>query len=140
MRRTKHSSDSRRYFDWMEIAARDLLAARLLLEQEQCLEIVGFHCQQCMEKAFKAYLIHATGVPVDGHNLTWLLRQAIRARADFRTFMDDAAEMNRLYIETRYPSDVELELEMPACRRIYETAAAVYDAVSALIYGKGEED
>ena len=61
MRRTKHSSDSRRYFDWMEIAARDLLAARLLLEQEQCLEIVGFHCQQCMEKAFKAYLIHATG-------------------------------------------------------------------------------
>lgn len=48
--------------------------------------------------------------------------------------------MNRLYIETRYPSDVELELELPACRRIYETAAAVYDAVSALIYGKGEED
>lgn len=41
-----------------------------------------------------------------------------------------------LYIETRYPSDVELELEMPPAGG-YETAAAVYDAVSALIYGNG---
>ena len=29
MRRTRHSKDSRKYFDWLEIAAGDLLAARL---------------------------------------------------------------------------------------------------------------
>ena len=56
MRRTRHTSDSRLFFDWLEIAARDLLAARLLLEQGQCLDIAGFHCQQCLEKALKAYL------------------------------------------------------------------------------------
>lgn len=140
MRRTKHSSDSRRYFDWMEIAARDLLAARLLLEQEQCLEIVGFHCQQCMEKAFKAYLIHASGTPVDGHNLTWLCRQAAKRAPVFQDWLEETARMNRLYIETRYPSDVELELDIPACRQIYATASAVYEAVSSLIYGEGEED
>ena len=54
MRRTRHTSDSRLFFDWLEIAARDLLAARLLLEQGQCLDIAGFHCQQCLEKALKA--------------------------------------------------------------------------------------
>lgn len=41
MRRTRHTSDSRLFFDWLEIAARDLLAARLLLEQGQCLDIAA---------------------------------------------------------------------------------------------------
>ena len=54
MRRSKHSDDSRLFFDWLEIAARDLLAARLLMEKQQCLEIAGFHCQQAIEKALKA--------------------------------------------------------------------------------------
>ena len=140
MRRTKHSRDSRRYFDWMEYAARDLLAARLLLEQDQCLDIVGFHCQQCLEKAFKAYLLHASGVPVDGHNLTWLCRQAAKQNPVFREWLEETARMNRLYIETRYPSDVELELNREACRRTWEIAGAVYDTVSGLIYGDGEEE
>ena len=140
MRRTKHSNDSRRYFDWMEIAARDLLAARILLREEQCLEIVGFHCQQCMEKAFKAYLIHADGIPVDGHNLTWLCRQAAKRAPVFQKWVDATARMNRLYIETRYPSDVELELDMKACKSICEITEEIYETVSHLIYGEGEED
>ena len=61
MRRSKHSDDSRLFFDWLEIAARDLLAARLLMERQQCLEIAGFHCQQAVEKGLKAYIIHASG-------------------------------------------------------------------------------
>ena len=78
MRRSKHSDDSRLFFDWLEIAARDLLAARLLMERQQCLEIAGFHCQQAVEKGLKAYIIHASGQLVDGHNVTWLCRQAVR--------------------------------------------------------------
>lgn len=66
MRRSKHSDDSRLFFDWLEIAARDLLAARLLMERQQCLEIAGFHCQQAVEKGLKAYIIHASGQLVDG--------------------------------------------------------------------------
>ena len=140
MRRTKHSSDSRRYFDWMEIAARDLLAARLLLEQEQCLEIVGFHCQQCMEKAFKAYLIHATGVPVDGHNLTWLCRQAAKRAPVFQQWLEETAWMNRLYIEARYPSDRELTLSAEEADSMRRTAEAVYTAVCDEIYDSPEAE
>ena len=98
MRNSRHSEDSRLYFDWLEIAAQDLLAAQLLTEAGQCLEVAAFHCQQGMEKAFKAYLIYTgSGLP-DGHNLTWLCRQALRCHPGFERFREDCADMNRLYI------------------------------------------
>ena len=142
MRRTRHTDDSRLFFDWLEIAARDLLAARLLLEQKQCLEIAGFHCQQCMEKALKAYLIHTTGQLVDGHNLTWLFRQAGKRDERFRRWLDVSADMNRLYIETRYPSDRELDLGLEDVARLCDTAAEVYDMICGCIYPEtdGEDD
>lgn len=138
MRPTKHGTDSRKYFDWLEMAARDLLAARLLIEQEQCYEIAGFHCQQSIEKAFKAYLIDRTGMLVDGHNLTWLCRQAVRYHPAFREWMDDTAEMNRLYIETRYPSDIDILLTPNKTRRVYATAKDVYDFICRELYGEDE--
>lgn len=135
MRQTKHGEDSRKYYDWLEIAARDLLAARLLIEQEQCYEVAGFHCQQCLEKAFKAYLIDRTGTLVDGHNLTWLCRQATRYHQEFKKWLEETAEMNRLYIETRYPSDIDLRLDAESVKAIYETARDVYEFICDEVYG-----
>lgn len=138
MRRSKHSDDSRLFFDWLEIAARDLLAARLLAEQQQCLEIAGFHCQQAMEKAFKAYIIHAAGMLVDGHNVTWLCRQAVRYNPEFRRWLEDCAGMNRLYIETRYPSDDDLHLSSEELQQYRDAAQSLYDFICDLIYGYGD--
>lgn len=140
MRRTKHSDDSRLFYDWLEIAARDLLAARVLIGEEVCLEIAGFHCQQCMEKVFKAYLIHAAGVLVDGHNLTWLCRQAIRRDESFQRFLEATAGLNRLYIEARYPSDEELTLPADEAQKVYDIAKELYDMVCDQIYGPGDTD
>ncbi len=136
MRATRHSKDSRKYFDWLEIAAGDLLAARLLLEQGQCLEAAAFHCQQGMEKALKAYLIDQAGVLVDGHNLTWLCRQAMKHRREFSQWLDATAKMNRLYIETRYPSDLDLRLSEERVGEIYGTAREIYDYVCTELYGE----
>ena len=140
MRRSKHNDDSRLFFDWLEIAARDLLAAKILLQEEQCLEIAGFHCQQCMEKTLKAFLIHATGFLVDGHNLTWLCRQAVKQQDCFKSFMEPMADMNRLYIETRYPSDRELHLSPQDVTGYYSTAEEMYDLVCGIIYGEGDDE
>jgi HEPN domain-containing protein len=134
MRPTKHKGDSRKYFDWLEISADDLLASRVLLEQEQCYEIVGFHCQQAMEKAFKAYLIDCAGMLVDGHNLTWLCRKAMKYNREFAKWLDNTAEMNRLYIETRYPSDMELRLSPERAREVYTLATELYDFVCDEVY------
>ena len=136
MRRSRHSEDSRLFFDWLEIAARDLQAARLLAGQDQCLEIAGFHCQQCMEKAFKAYLIRHTGQLVDGHNLSWLCRQAVKIRNDFARWRDPLAEMNRLYIETRYPSDHELDLTPESLEQIIHITDEIYTLICDDIYGE----
>ncbi len=141
MRSTKHGSDSRKYFDWLEIAARDLLAARILIEREQCLDIAGFHCQQCIEKALKAYLIDRTGTLVDGHNLTWLCRQATRHNTYLKHYMEETAKMNRLYIETRYPSDIDLHLNSESIGKIYDTAKELYEFVCDEVYdGEADED
>jgi HEPN domain-containing protein len=141
MRSTKHGSDSRKYFDWLEIAARDLLAARILIERKQCLDIAGFHCQQCIEKALKAYLIDRTGTLVDGHNLTWLCRQAARHNTYLKHYMEETAKMNRLYIETRYPSDIDLHLNSESIGKIYDTAKELYEFVCDEVYdGEADED
>ena len=136
MRPTRHSKDSRKYFDWLEIAAGDLLAARLLIEQEQCTEAAAFHCQQGMEKTFKAYLIDRTGTLVDGHNLTWLCRQAMKHNRGFSQWLDATAKMNRLYIETRYPSDIDLRLSDERVKEIYGTAREIYDHICTELYGE----
>lgn len=138
MRRTKHNEDSRLFFDWLEIAARDLLTAKLLLNADQCFEIAGFHCQQCLEKSFKAYLIHTTGILVDGHNLTWLCRQAVKQDAFFRGYLDECAELNRMYIEARYPSDREIVLDAQDLTAMIRTTEEVMNAVCERIYPNSE--
>lgn len=138
MRPNRHGSDSRKYYDWLEIAARDLLAARLLFEQEQCLEIAAFHCQQGIEKTFKAYIIDRTGTLVDGHNLTWLCRQAMKYNKEFGKWIVDTAALNRLYIESRYPSDIELNLTSERVKSIYDKAKDLYEFVCNEVYDEAE--
>ena len=140
MRPTRHGGDSRNFFDWLEIAAGDLLAARLLIEQGQCLEAAGFHCQQAMEKAFKAFLIEATGQLVDGHNLTWLCRQALRRHPGFERFREDCADMNRLYIACRYPSDEPLAVGPEEAEGYCRTAGELYDFICELVYRQADSE
>ena len=126
MRPTRHSGDSRKFFDWLEIAAGDLLAARLLLEQGQCVEVAAFHCQQGMEKALKAYLIDRTGVLVDGHNLTWLCRRAAELDDSFKQWLQESATLNRYYIETRYPTDIPTEISDATVYRLYKLTEEMF--------------
>lgn len=140
MRRTRHSRDSRLFFDWLETAARDLLAARLLLDRGQCLELAAFHCQQCLEKAFKAYLLDQTGALPDGHNLTWLCKQVVKFDPAFRPFLDETAGLNRLYIETRYPSDSGLVLSPETAREVYVFAEKLYALICERVYDDADPE
>lgn len=134
MRRTKHSTDSKKYFDWLEASAVDLLGAKILLENKQCFEISAFLCQQCIEKSLKAYLLFEAGRLFDGHNTTWLCRQAAKYHKDFSGWISKLASMSRLYIETRYPSDVDLGLNGERVSEIYKIAHQIYDLVCSQIY------
>ena len=74
--RRHNAQDSRRYYDWLEHSSQDLIAAKILSEDDRCYPLAAFHCQQAIEKALKAYILLKSDVLVDGHNLTWLCRQA----------------------------------------------------------------
>ena len=84
-RRRKGASDSHFYYKWLDKALCDLQCARLLLTYGGDNYNIAFHCQQAIEKALKGYLLYRTGRHFDGHNLTYLCRQAIQQdRTRFR--------------------------------------------------------
>ena len=125
------NNDSRRYIDWLERACEDREAARLLMDCEATLDAAAFHCQQCIEKALKGYLLYKTGVPADGHNLSWLCKQAIKSDGRFREWLDESAALNRYYIETRYPADIPVELSDVRVHRVFDMADKMYRFIRA---------
>ena len=124
--RSGGNNDSRRYIDWLERACEDLEAARLLMDSEATLNAAAFHCQQCIEKALKGYLLYKTGFPADGHNLTWLCKQAVKSDERFQEWLDESAALNRYYIETRYPADIPVDLSDVRLRRVFDMADKMY--------------
>ncbi len=111
MGRSYRDSDSRRYFDWLFHANLDFLAAKNLIKDARCYNSAAFHCQQCIEKALKGYLLFKKHRLYDGHNLTWLCKQAAMCDEHFSQWISQSASLNRFYIETRYPADIPLDID-----------------------------
>lgn len=127
--RRRRNSDSRNYDDWLDKAQQDFDAATILLKYSDDYEMVAFHCQQCIEKALKGYLIYKSGTAFDGHNLTYLCRQAMKHERGFSRWLEESATLNRYYIETRYPADIPLEITEEEIRRIYLMAEELFQFI-----------
>lgn len=128
-RRGERSRDSRRYYDWIEAALQDRLAAELLVSDERLYDSCAFHCQQCAEKSLKAYLLLKNGHLVDGHNLTWLCKQAVKLDSRFAEWLDESAALNHYYIETRYPSDFAVDITERRIARVLGMAREMYQFI-----------
>ena len=125
--RKNHShGDSRRYYDWLDRAGEDIIAAGVLLHNDNCYNSAAFHCQQAIEKALKAYILLKSDMLVDGHNLPWLCKRAMRYNEIFTGWMEQCTELTHCYIETRYPSDLPLELDFARVTHHYHTARDMY--------------
>lgn len=128
--------DSKRYFDWLERAERDLDSARILKDNNGDNCNAAFHCQQCIEKALKGYLLYKTGKHVDGHNLTFLCRSACRIDEKFNEWLDESTSLNRYYIETRYPTDVGFDITDSKLEKVYKMANDTYEFIFGVISGE----
>ena len=128
-----NSSDSKRYFDWLFHANLDFLAAKNLINDERCYFAAAFHCQQCIEKALKAFLLFENRRLYDGHNLTWLCKQAIMKDPHFRQFLDESAWLNRYYIETRYPADIGLDITFDSMQKLLKITGEMLSFISLRI-------
>ena len=136
-RSRKGGRDSLYYYKWLDKALLDLQAARILMTWNGDACNIAFHCQQAIEKALKGYLLFKTGRHFDGHNLTYLCRQAVQQDARFAEWLDESAALNNLYIETRYPTDLPLAIDERACRKYFAMAENMFAAIRQELYDAG---
>lgn len=141
-RHRPRTRDSRKHIDWINKAGEDITAAKILMNHPQCFNACAFHCQQAIEKSLKAYILVASDMLVDGHNLTWLCRQANKYDREkaFSQWLEDSAGLNKFYIETRYPTDLGVKITGKNIERIYKTAREMYDFICSQIYEEQEEE
>jgi len=119
--------DSKNYYQWFEMAHKDLESARILFQHDADYGIVCFHLQQAAEKYLKGYLLQKIGVIQEGHNLVKLCKKAIGYNEGFKAYLKNMAFLNTYYIETRYPAEDPLIVEredVEECFRIVEEIIA----------------
>jgi HEPN domain-containing protein len=92
--------------EWLSAAEDDLISAKKLVDEIRLTNIVAFHCQQCIEKGFKALIEEILGTSVKSHDL-------LRLKETANMFLSDAemillATINEVYIDARYPGDMGL--------------------------------
>ena len=88
--------------DWLTIAERDLHRVDVLLASEDP-EGAGFHLQQALEKALKAFLIYSGWRLQRTHNLVSLLDSALAYGPGLEEFRLLCKEVSDYYLAERYP-------------------------------------
>jgi HEPN domain-containing protein len=92
--------------DWLTVAEDDLLAAKTLASEDRLTNLVSFHCQQCLEKCFKAMIDEQDKPSIKSHDLLRLqLIANIQLSASETTLL---SIINETYIDARYPGDLGL--------------------------------
>ena len=124
-----NNSDSKRFYTWLDNAQEDIIAAQILITNQRCYKLAAFHCQQTLEKVFKAYVLFKSKKLLDGHNLLWLCRQAMKIDKSFVDFMDESALINHYYIESRYPSDFLQEISDGHMYKIISSTTEVFEII-----------
>jgi HEPN domain-containing protein len=110
--------------DWVDYAKDDLEIARELLKSEFCptRDIVS-HCQQAIEKYFKAFLIENGWELQRTHNLVFLYKEILKIK-DFSLSKDLLIQINDRFETVRYPDGFDKPREEEA-REYYKFALEV---------------
>ena len=92
---------------WVGFAEKDLLTISEIIKNEKLTNVVVFHCQQAIEKYFKAYILENSKPLLKNHNLL-ALYGIIKEIKDFNIDEDMLSTINDIYLESRYPGEIGL--------------------------------
>jgi len=92
---------------WLNFAEKDLLTVSELISSPELTNNAAFHCQQAIEKCFKAFLLENERPLVKTHNLLTLYG-TIKEIKDFGFDEDLLAIVSSIYLESRYPGEMGL--------------------------------
>jgi len=117
--------------EWLTRAEHDLRVAEFLLTMpDPPPESIGFHAQQCAEKALKAYLTLRRVRFERRHDLNYLIDLCTPLDSAFDQLRSEADELTPYAVEYRYSDALPL-LSLDAARSTVETANRIYAFVLA---------
>ena len=93
--------------EWLNAAGDDLITIENLLDNPILTNIIAFHAQQAIEKSLKAIIEENGIVFIKTHNLQTLFLK-IEEIIPFSVNERIISELDRLYVDTRYPNDLGL--------------------------------
>ena len=115
---------------WLEIAARDLRAAGILVPVEPSVAV--FHCQQAAEKSAKGFLVLHEVVFRKTHDLRELGTQCAEIDASLASLLKEAANLTDYAVVFRYLDAPHAADEAEAAQAL-DTARRLYDRIRALV-------
>lgn len=98
----------RRVEEWLKFAKMDLDVVDKLLESNSLTQAAAFHCQQSIEKSFKAVIEEKDNKIPRLHDLIRLYGILNEYGIDMDIDENLLSDINDIYTETRYPSDLGL--------------------------------
>lgn len=97
--------------DWLIFAERDITVVERIVEEPHLTGIATFHCQQAIEKYFKAY-----DYPLQKTHDLLKLYATLKKHADLELDEDVLAIISQVYLDSRYPGDLGLLPDgLPVC-------------------------
>jgi HEPN domain-containing protein len=90
---------------WLLKAENDLIAAKLLIENDRTLDTAIYLAHQCAEKSLKGFLVLRGYQIQKTHNLIHLLELCYDFDGQFWTLLKEVKYLNPFSVKFRYPAD-----------------------------------
>lgn len=118
---------------WLTKARRDLLSAkRLARGSDPYLDTAIYHCQQCVEKAIKGWLVYHDLSFEKTHDLRLLVTLASEMESNFTKWFDVAEQVSPYATAYRYPGEV-LEPTEKEYQQAFKAAGQFYEFICSIL-------
>ena len=118
---------------WLQAAKDDLNLIKEILENNELTNMVAFHAQQLIEKSFKAILEEYKGQVPKMHSII-TLKEQIKEFINIPVNKDIFDQLNELYIDSRYPSEIGLlpngKPSRKEARSFFKEASEIFQKIS----------
>lgn len=96
--------------EWLHKARQDIDSAKFLSNMKPLpKDIIGFHCQQAVEKCLKAYLVFHDIEPPRSHDLLYL-KTKCKSIGGIPELDDTIlSRLNPYAVEQRYPGEIDID-------------------------------
>ncbi len=122
--------------EWLDYAKTDLMSCENNISNEYLTNIVAFHCQQTVEKCFKAIMEEKSLGMKRIHSL-FQLYTLIRTHIDFDVDIENIELLDEVYTTSRYPGEIGLMKQgkptKTESQEMFEFATYIYNKTIEMI-------